>query len=378
MSSTIIIILTLLIIIISISIVIIILVKKSKSTKNNKIKGIKGNKGESEYKGIKYSYYHFKGSQNAPPFFQISIKLNFPGSFKIKKETKFDKFFKKIGVSTEIKTYDKEFDEKFYISTDNEKFTKLFFSKAENRQLITEIYKNGFNKISFNGKKFKAKIVPLKRKHSIDQSIINRIVKNLHLLTQNLPDIPKPSLTESKSWKSKRVIAFVLPLLICITGTVLLIIGLNKFPPLDNIKIILHSLKYSIPAIFIFLYISIRLLRGRSTSHNELIAVFLITFFGFPFAGAGATIFLNGWLDKSKPVKHKVQIIDKKINKSKNSVSYYAITQSWRDSFDTEKIKLTKKEYQIVSPGKSKMIVKTKSGKLNFEWIMDYKITGFY
>ena len=61
--------------------------------------------------------------------------------------------------------------------------------------------------------------------------------------------------------------------------------------------VVLHSLKYSLPTFLVFMYVSVRLLSGRSYSHRDLSALFFLSILAFPLSGIGLEMFLNGMLD---------------------------------------------------------------------------------
>ena len=121
----------------------------------------------------------------------------------------------------------------------------------------------------------------------------------------------------------------------------------------------------------LFTWFSIRLLKGRSSSHRELIAVFFIALFAFPLAGFGYRGFLNGALDDGPAAVHQVIVLNKYYSKSKNSYTYYAVVNSWRKTESTEKLRISKSFYNYLNPGSSTITVTTKPGRFGFEWIVD-------
>jgi hypothetical protein len=126
-----------------------------------------------------------------------------------------------------------------------------------------------------------------------------------------------------------------------------------------------------LPILILFTWFFIKLLRGRSSSHRELITVFLISLIAFPLAGFGYSGFLNGALDDTPPVIHQVPVINKYYSRSKNNYSYYAIVESWRETENTEKLSISKSFYNFLQPGSSMITITTKSGKFGFEWIVN-------
>ena len=78
--------------------------------------------------GITYNYEFYSGSQNSPSFFKLSIDCQSDGSFEVTRESAFDKFFEKIGICSEVKTGDEDFDDNFYILLNSGLLAKLCHS----------------------------------------------------------------------------------------------------------------------------------------------------------------------------------------------------------------------------------------------------------
>ena len=327
------------------------------------------------YEGTEYKYEYFAGSRNAPSYFKIKVECPSSGSFKIAKETRFDRFFKKLGLCCEIKTGDDPFDDSFYVTTDTVDFTQAFFSSAEKRAAISDIYERGFNKISHDGKAMTAMWSPFQTKNEVDMALITEIVSRLIVLTKDMPVLPLGGTVFGESgWKFRRILAFAIPALIGLIGINALVFGIIKFRPLDGWQIAVASLQFSIPLLVISLWIAVMLIKGRSSSHRELIIILVISVFGFPLTGAGLGIFLNGWLDESDASSHTVVVVSKYVSESDKSTSYYAVLESWREERRTEKLRISSYEYRKVVPHTSEITVTTKPGRFGFEWVIGHTL----
>ncbi|MCP4150151.1 MAG: hypothetical protein GY757_20560 [bacterium] len=329
----------------------------------------KGASGENTYEGVSYSYKHFSGTDKAPPYFKITIPCSTKGNFKIKKETKFDRFFKKLGVCIEIETHDPSFDDAFYITTDTILFTTRYLEKSEKRRSIEALFNLGFNELKHDGNVIIVTWTNFPRGKLMEKELMEQAVTQLAVLGRSLPDIPSFEEPGSSSWKYKRILAFVLPGLLLLTGLTALILGAIYYKPLDKAPIFLDSLKYSLPLFILFTWFSLYLLKGRSSSHRELIAVFFISLFAFPLGGVGYEVYLNGALDKNPPAVHKTILLNKYFSKNKNSYTYYAVVKSWRHE-DVERLMVSKRFYDYMEPGRSRVTVTTKPGKFGFEWLV--------
>jgi hypothetical protein len=335
---------------------------------------LKPGRWQGHHEGIDYSWQYQRGSRNSPSFLRVAVNCQSPGSFKITKETGIDRFFKKLGICCEIKTHDTAFDDKFYITTNTVNFTGLFFGKSRKRKIVNEIYDKGFKEISHNGKVMTAKFSPFKPGKQFDINLISEVAAVLAELSREMPIAPGPRAFDTSGWKMKRAIAFIVPILLEITGVALLVIGLSKYNPLDEFKLILGTLKFSVPLLIIFLWLAVQLLKGRSSSHRELIIVIFLSLFAFVLAGAGSGIFLNGYLDQSQPVNHETLVVGKHISRSKNSTSYYVRVESWRKDGDKESLRVSRNEYDRVVPQKTELTVTTKPGKFKYEWLVGFKL----
>jgi len=330
-----------------------------------------GAKGRSMLNDQEYNYEHFQGGKNAPPYLKIVIPCPSYGSFKVRKESGFDRFFKRIGLTVKFETGDYEFDSSFYTSSNNLRFTHQFLDSPETRKSIKTIFEKGFTEITLEKNYLVAKWAQFPRNGTMAISEIESTVENLGVLKKTISYIPSMDDGLNPAWKVKRFAAFAIPILIIITGIAAVISGLTTYKPLDQGKMFLDSFKFSIGAFILYIIIAVMLLKGRPSSHVELIAAFAISLGGFILAGMGYEMFLNGYLDKSPSSTHIVQVLDKHINKGK-SKSYHVVVQSWRPNEVSEQISVSRGTYDEIEPGVTRFIFTTKPGKYGFEWIEKY------
>lgn len=287
-------------------------------------------KNTGTYEGVEYKYHYSKGGDKSPSYFTIYIKCQSAGSFRITRENKLDRFFINLGVCKKIKTGDPEFDDKFFVSTTTEDFTRTFFGYRKNRDVVKNLYEKKFSSVLHNGKEMMATRPNLRFTDEIDPSMITQIVSYLIVLTKDVPPFTTPVFYSTQSWKFSRALAFTIPALAESLGIVALVLGLLNFKPLDIGQAVIKSLMISIPSLIIFLWLTLKLLSGRTSSHIEFLIASIISLTAFPIAGAGGLIFLNGKLDKTAPVEHKVAVVEKFARHSEDTTDYYAILKSWR------------------------------------------------
>ena len=208
----------------------------------------------------------------------------------------------------------------------------------------------------------------------MEMKTVEEIAAYLGQCSSDIPVVSEQRIQEENAgWKQKRFLAFALPSILLAAGITGLILGLINYRPLDKGALLLDSFKYSLPLLVLFIWGAIKLLKGRSSSHRELMAASAIALFGFIFAGIGGEMTLNGLLDKSQASVHQAKVINKYYSKKKNNHSYYAVVESWRTDHYSEKIKVNSHFYQKLQPGQSTMVITTKPGALGFEWLVDYQ-----
>ena len=217
----------------------------------------KGATGEGTYEGTTYSYKHFRGSDKAPPYFSIMIPCTSSGAFNITPETKFDRFFKKLGVCVEIDTHDPGFDDAFYINTNTIPFTRSFLEKSENRRGILALFQLGFNYLKHDGQNLTITWRRFPRRTQMEMETMEKAVALLAEQGSSLAKITSYKTQEPSTWKQKRLFAFAIPILLLVTGIAAMIIGLSKYKPLDQGKVFVDSLKFSLPLLFFFTWFSI-------------------------------------------------------------------------------------------------------------------------
>jgi len=325
--------------------------------------------------GTDYYQLFTPGGKNVPSSYKIKIECSSSGFFCIGRETGFDRFFKSLGIANEIQSGDKDFDNKFFIETDAVNFTRTYFMSSEKRRAVDSILDHGFTKVEHDGKTMTAICSPVQFKKPLDETVIQKVVSSLILLAQNINEHPGEDIAQlNKGWKAKRTVAFTIPVLLYIVGIPTFLIGLFNYTPLDKWALFLTTLKYSVPSFLLFLTVAVKLIKGRSTSHRELIIILILSLISFPGAGMGLGTFLNGWLDQSAATPHLAIVMKKYTTSSKNGKNYHVVLKSWRENKYSESLRVSSSEYGRAKPDKTRMRIVTKPGHYGFEWIF---ATGF-
>jgi hypothetical protein len=320
--------------------------------------------------GVPYEFHTIPGGKNSPPRLVVSIPCTTLRPFRLTRENKVDRFFRRLGVNVEMRTFDAAFDDRFYIHTNFTGFARELFRNREARTAATEIHERGFRTIAADGRRIAATLSPYRRSKDASDERFAEIASLLAAIAR--VDVRGGFREEDgpPNWRTKRVIAFASVGAIDLLGVASLAAGLSFYRPLDAGPLVLTSLAFSIPALAVFLWIVTGLLRGRSGSHHEWIIAAAIGIGAFPLAGAGLSLVLNGWLDHGAPTPHIARVIDKYETRTKNGSSYHVLLESWRRN-DPEKISVSHATYERIEPIQTTFTVTTKPGALGREWIVD-------
>jgi len=76
---------------------------------------VQGNAYEGELDGTVFRYWYVEGSRNSPPSFHLSIAAPGQAAFQLSHESAVHRFFKRIGISVEVQTGDRIFDDRIYV-----------------------------------------------------------------------------------------------------------------------------------------------------------------------------------------------------------------------------------------------------------------------
>ena len=330
---------------------------------------------EGESEGLEYYYQYYAGSKNSPSHFKLWIDCPSQGEFKIAKESRFDSIFKRLGIAMEIQTGDSEFDKEYYIQTDSVAFTRSYLLSPEKREAIKKLFALNYNHITHDGETFEARISPFTPPEFTGKGFLETTLKELQQLKKDMPEeAVEYHVMGTPVWKFKRNFIYTISIASTLIGVALFFWADRNYHPLDGLEMFFYSLDYITPAFIVFLVIAVVNLKGRSSSHKDLLINFFIALFGFPLSGYFGVMAINGYLDPFDSTDHEVLALHKRISQSKDSKNYYVTTKSWRENRSEEEIKVSSGFYQKVKVKSTILTIETKPGKLAFEWVVSYGI----
>jgi len=330
---------------------------------------------EGQLNGYTYYYEYSSGSKNRPPFFRIWLDCPSPGSFTLGKEGRLDRLCKHLGICVEIQTGDDIFDSEFYVRTDTVAFTRTYLAKPDIRQAMKAISRGGFPEISHDGSILQAGVSPFHPVKEAGSIEIESVVRELTQLANEIPsESYEPRIIGVPAWKIRRNVVYTFSILLMVAGAGLYFWGHYQYPPLHGRDVFMYVLGYVIPAGLLFIVLSIVLLKGRSSSHTDVLINGLFAIIGIPLFGFGGVVVLNGFFDESAVVYHDARVTDRHYTSSRSSKTYYLKVRSWNGRAAGENIEVDSSFYHRVRVGDTILTVGTRSGYLGFEWLESYRI----
>ncbi len=154
--------------------------KKSISQLPGELKELKSGKTISaEHDGIAYEVYYFAGGKNAPPHLAIRVACESEGRFKLTKESGFDRFFKRYGITNEIQILDKAFDDAYFIQSETVDFVRQFFQPPEKRRATHELFELQYTVVEHDGKTMKVVCSPFRLQNERPPDFVTGAVTRL-------------------------------------------------------------------------------------------------------------------------------------------------------------------------------------------------------
>jgi hypothetical protein len=329
------------------------------------------------YQGLNFCYEKYSGSRNSPPSFSVSVECRGTGGeFGISGEGGFERFFKNVGLTREIQTQEEAFNSRFYIASDTPQFVHDYFVSAEKREAVTRLFDQKASTVTHDNHRLTV-IWKGNSSHADGVAGMRSAIEALAVLAKDIPlchDVVSPAGPDGGGYSFKRVLMSSLATASAVAGFVSVIWASASYPVFDVWKLFLFALKFSLPALAVFLYFAVTTLAGNSRSHRDILLAGFLALAGFLMLGCGISGLYNGMQDASAPAGHTTLIVDKRIHRSKNSRTYKLTVQSWRPGNAYEYLSTSRSVYQNVVPGKQKAVVYTRPGKLGFEWFVSYRL----
>jgi hypothetical protein len=223
----------------------------------------------------------------------VGAELDAPVWFRLQRETGKDRWFKRVGLATEIESGDKDFDKFVYVVCDHPMFARLLERSQEARGLISELLWAGITRIEYRGG---AVWCSMKRKPSEHElSLVARLGRALAPLRDDSssrfadPFLRKALVVEGVVWS---IAAFA-------ASSLIVTLSLPEIY-LTDASYLLPGLSLAV-GLFALLLSGVWLLfRGSSRGHRLIFESALVLALGLPVAGIQIFDDLNRGLDSSE------------------------------------------------------------------------------
>ena len=185
------------------------------------------------------------------------------------------------------------------------------------------------------------------------------------------------SIPEDKLDMSSPVVIILLVMLaiMIIGGLPVFVIANRDYMPIDWQKVLLHSMLITIP-FAVVLHVSVLFgyafpkLCDMDKARNQVYGLIGIISFTAVLAGFGIVAIVNGRADRSEPVTHEMEILERRGVNNKG----YIVMESWRSGRATERYSPGRRLLIRIKAGRDIAVITTRSGKLGYEWVSEFRI----
>jgi hypothetical protein len=298
--------------------------------------------------------------------------------FALRRETRFDRLGKWLGIDREWQTGDAGFDRKVFILCEDVAFNRALLRDAELREvcahllavangggiecregmLYLQINANGLDEDSPTGHvaRFSGELEALKKL----RACLERINASAWSSERD------PSLTR-KAWLVGVCVALGL------TGIVVFIFGLGP----DQFQVVREAIPRL--AVWITLLVVAGLLLAafgwlKSTPHTFAVVldILLAAAPGCWMTTTAALTFCNQKLDRHTAVRVPVQVLNTYKTRTKGGHDYYLVVRSWPDPHGQKSMAITAHDFQWIKPGDC-ITARWHAGRLGDGWVSGYE-----
>ncbi len=328
-------------------------------------------KGEGVFSvdGKTVTIQYLPGSRSRSPEFRMSTPGSFGAELVIRTETSLDRFYKKIGLNSEVQISDQELDDKFYFECDVPEFLNQLLLKSNVKPLVLDVLTN-FTSIEITQNTCTFKQYPSGPLKDISKENITAAARKLLSFGNFIPQVvddPHPELVSFKMWRS---ILYFMGTTILIGGIASSLWASISYRIVDALKFWCLSAGWAFAFMFVAANFTFLKIKGFSTSAR----VFLY-FLGFAGVGTlllarfGGAIY-NGIVDQSSVQKFEQTVIDKYTTTHKGSTTYHVVVEPWRSGRNGWEFTVGRERYGHIRVGATHYKILTKAGRFGFEWVI--------
>lgn len=273
------------------------------------------------HKGISiYVVTHKNKNQITSTTFKTPLETR--ALFRLTRESEYDRFFKEIGISKEIQSGDRDFDDQVYIACDHPVFSDEVQSDSEARRLILQLFKSGAKFISYNG-------VILEVSFAGDRSAASSIA---HTLAELQISIAHMDMHRPAFWGDPYVLrALISETIIWVfagyafSGFFQLLTSAEDYH-LRPLPVYIQGVLLGLLIALLLVFAVFLLFKGSSRGHRILIEAGVVLGISLPLGGIGLVSDLNRELDQSESVwlEAPVQNLERKVHRKRRGGVRYS------------------------------------------------------
>jgi hypothetical protein len=364
-----------------------------------------GSHGTMDYEAV------YQSGEHSAHALTIRVRVPLTGHFVLRREEPDDRLAKRLGYSEELQTDDVQFDRLFYVEAEAEAEGDLAarLGVPEARQAVRDLFLlKGCQKIWGEAGWLSARWEPFDPADASNAFLLVDALPRLASLAGTAlpgpssapapaPAVPRlvraPAATVTSVRASQPVRqpphrGGVLASLgrhavrvgvgvVGLFGLVGLVLGRLRWFPLlgaDVVDLAFGTLEISLPLFLVFIVVAVRALKGRATSHRELIWAVTTGLIAFPAATATATLLLNQWLDPGPASEHVVVVTSRYSTRDRFGTQYYVSFESWRDPRRTISLRVGEGSHDRAVPRTARLTVVTSPGFLGYERLLAYQV----
>ena len=314
---------------------------------------------------------YVRPGKNQPP----GVVMTFPDirlpRLTILREGFWQRFSKRIGLTVETLTGDSAFDDKFFLLTEEDTFYKAFFQDSGRRAGVRDLFgadptlrkivaSSGGLVLTFQARQ---RALP-----TLSPAQAAGMLAGFHRYDGHAYAHLADERSTLLGGMFLRVLAYsILVGAVLVGGLVALITGCIVYRLTDS-SLLLTGLTWGILPLLTVWLAAFYGLRGHSWSHCAFFPLFFASLAAFPLVGMGSAVFLNGYLDDSRPDAHHVVVLDKYFRKNKNSKTYYVTFTGWKSEQPCLTFSVPLSLYESVDQG-SDLVVLSHPGYFHAEWV---------
>lgn len=301
--------------------------------------------------------------------------------FSIKKESFFDKLFKKLGIAIECQINNKKFDEDFYIITENKQICTYLKTKEEVQGELSNILKIcEKNSLKFRGFFFKENrlwIHILKNKEEAINELLPHLYNLIDIFNKDAEEIKKIKTDDKFIFKASILLAINTSLVITSMGIVIFLNFSEKAYLVESWGLIKQSIFIATILISIFIAIVLKVLRKSSRTHLVIFEILTLGYIGFSFGTFSILNKINIDYDTSPPSTFLTRILNKDVVYStKGGSKYYFYISNWENYNGRNKIRIKSTLYNNFNENDI-IKVYVKKGLFNHKWVSNIKEASY-